>query len=345
MKTSDFDYELPQELIAQQPAEPRDHSRLMLLERNTGRVTHNRFYDLPGILKEGDLLVFNDSRVFPARLYGRSVPSGREIELLLLSQNEYGEWRTLVKPGRRMRAGARFIVSGENSGSETSGEVVGVEPSGSRRVKFESEPDLLSVGHIPLPPYIHEKLQDSERYQTVYSNSEGSVAAPTAGLHFSESLLERLQERGVQRTFVTLHVGWDSFRPVTSENPSEHEMHSEQWELTRRAADAINSARNEGRRVISVGTTAVRLLENAALVNREPGRLVSPGAGWVDLFISPGFRYRVIDGLITNFHLPRSTLMMLVSAFAGRDNVLSAYKTAVNERYRFYSFGDAMLIH
>ena len=345
MKTSDFDYELPQELIAQQPAEPRDHSRLMLLERNTGRVTHNRFYDLPGILKEGDLLVFNDSRVFPARLYGRSVPSGREIELLLLSQNESGEWRTLVKPGRRMRAGARFIVSGENSGSETSGEVVDVEPSGSRRVKFESEPDLLSVGHIPLPPYIHEKLQDSERYQTVYSNSEGSVAAPTAGLHFSESLLDRLEERGVQRTFVTLHVGWDSFRSVTSENPSEHEMHSEQWELTSEAADAINDARNEGRRVISVGTTAVRLLENAALVNREPGRLVSPGAGWVDLFISPGFRYRVIDGLITNFHLPRSTLMMLVSAFAGRDNVLSAYKTAVNERYRFYSFGDAMLIH
>lgn len=345
MKTSDFDYELPQELIAQQPAEPRDHSRLMLLERNTGRVTHNRFYDLPGILKEGDLLVFNDSRVFPARLYGRSVPSGREIELLLLSQNESGEWRTLVKPGRRMRAGARFIVSGENSGSETSGEVVGVESSGSRRVKFESEPDLLSVGHIPLPPYIHEKLQDSERYQTVYSSSEGSVAAPTAGLHFSESLLERLQERGVQRTFVTLHVGWDSFRPVTSENPSEHEMHSEQWELTSEAADAINDARNEGRRVISVGTTAVRLLENAALMNREPGRLVSPGAGWVDLFISPGFRYRAIDGLITNFHLPRSTLMMLVSAFAGRDNVLSAYKTAVNERYRFYSFGDAMLIH
>ena len=345
MKTSDFDYELPQELIAQQPAEPRDHSRLMLLERNTGRVTHNRFYDLPGILKEGDLLVFNDSRVFPARLYGRSVPSGREIELLLLSQNESGEWRTLVKPGRRMRTGARFVVSGENSGSETSGEVVGVEPSGSRRVKFESEPDLLSVGHIPLPPYIHEKLQDSERYQTVYSNSEGSVAAPTAGLHFSESLLDRLEERGVQRTFVTLHVGWDSFRPVTSENPWEHEMHSEQWELTSEAADAINSARSEGRRVISVGTTAVRLLENAALMNREPGRLVSPGAGWVDLFISPGFRYRVIDGLITNFHLPRSTLLMLVSAFAGRDNVLSAYKTAVNERYRFYSFGDAMLIH
>ena len=345
MKTSDFDYELPQDLIAQQPVEPRDHSRLMLLDRDTGRLTHKKFYELPGILREGDLLVFNDSRVFPARLYGRSVPSGREIELLLLSQNESGEWRTLVKPGRRMRTGASFVVSGADGGGETRGEVVGVEPSGSRRVKFESEPDLLSVGHIPLPPYIHEKLQDSERYQTVYSSSEGSVAAPTAGLHFSESLLDRLEERGVRRTFVTLHVGWDSFRPVTTEEPSEHEMHSEQWELTSEATDAINSARNEGRRVISVGTTAVRMLENAALMNREPGRLVSPGAGWVDLFISPGFRYRVIDGLITNFHLPRSTLMMLVSAFAGRDNVLNAYKTAVSERYRFYSFGDAMLIH
>ena len=345
MKTSDFDYDLPQELIAQKPAEPREHSRLMLLERYTGRTVHRKFYDLPSCLRAGDLLVFNDSRVFPARLYGRSDPTGREIELLLLSRSEAGEWHALVKPGRRMRTGSRFVVSGEDDGVETRGEVVGVEPSGSRRVRFESEPDLQKVGHIPLPPYIRERLHDSERYQTVYSSAEGSVAAPTAGLHFSESLLHELSEMGVRRTFVTLHVGWDSFRPVTSENPSEHEMHSEQWELSRKAADAINAARIEGRRIISVGTTAVRLLENAALVSRGCGRLVSPGSGWVDLFITPGFEFKVVDGLVTNFHLPRSTLLMLVSAFASRENVLRAYATAVNKSYRFYSFGDAMLIH
>ena len=345
MKTSDFDYDLPQELIAQKPVEPRDHSRLMLLDRKTGQMAHRMFYDLPESLSEGDLLVFNDSRVFPARLYGKSEPSGREVELLLLSRVGAGEWRALVKPGRRMRTGARFVVTEERGGDETRGVVVGVDPSGSRRVCFESEPDLGSVGHIPLPPYIRERLDDSERYQTVYSSVEGSVAAPTAGLHFSEALLDRLEVKGVRRTFVTLHVGWDSFRPITSEDPSEHDMHSEQWELSGEAADAINSARVEGRRIISVGTTAVRLLENAALVNRESDRLVSPGAGWVDLFISPGFEFRVIDGLVTNFHLPKSTLLMLVSAFATRENILRAYAAAVDERYRFYSFGDAMLMH
>ena len=345
MKTSDFDYDLPQGLIAQKPAEPRDHSRLMLLHRDTGRTVHRRFYDLPACLREGDLLVFNDSRVFPARLYGRSDPLGHEIELLLLSQLESGDWRALVRPGRRMRTGSRFVVCGEDDSVETHGEVIGVEPSGSRRVRFEFEPDLGKVGHIPLPPYIRERLHDNERYQTVYSDAEGSVAAPTAGLHFSESLLHELSEKGVMRTFVTLHVGWDSFRPVTSENPLEHEMHSEQWELSCEAADAINAARDDGRRIISVGTTAVRLLENAALVNRESGRLVIPGSGWVDLFISPGFEFKVVDGLVTNFHLPRSTLLMLVSAFAGRDKILGAYATAVSEGYRFYSFGDAMLIH
>ena len=345
MKTSDFDYDLPQELIAQKPVEPRDHSRLMLLDRKTGQMAHRMFYDLPESLSEGDLLVFNDSRVFPARLYGKSEPSGREVELLLLSRVGAGEWRALVKPGRRMRTGARFVVTEERGGDETRGVVVGVDPSGSRRVCFESEPDLGSVGHIPLPPYIRERLDDSERYQTVYSSVEGSVAAPTAGLHFSEALLDRLEVKGVRRTFVTLHVGWDSFRPITSEDPSEHDMHSEQWELSGEAADTINSARVEGRRIISIGTTAVRLLENAALVNRESDQLVSPGAGWVDLFISPGFEFRVIDGLVTNFHLPKSTLLMLVSAFARRDNILRAYAAAVDERYRFYSFGDAMLMH
>lgn len=344
MKTSDFDYDLPQDLIAQRPAEPRDHSRLMLLDRMTGKAVHGMFYDLPGSLREGDLLVFNNSRVFPARLYGRSEATGREVELLLLSRSGVGEWRALVKPGRRMRTGARFVVSGEGGRGETRGEVVHMETAGSRLVSFDSEPDLLKIGHIPLPPYIHEDLQDNERYQTVYSSTEGSVAAPTAGLHFSDSLLDRLDEEGVVRTFVTLHVGWDSFRPVTSDDPSKHDMHSEQWELSSEAADAINLARSEGRRIISVGTTAVRLLENAAILNRDRDRLVSPGAGWVDLFISPGFQFRVIDGLVTNFHLPKSTLLMLVSAFASRDIILKAYATAVGERYRFYSFGDAMLI-
>lgn len=345
MKTSDFDYLLPQELIAQTPIEPRDHSRLMLLDRRTGQIAHEMFHELPNTLREGDLLVFNDSRVFPARLYGRSEPSDRDIELLLLSRTSDGEWRTLVKPGRRMRTGARFVVSGEDGSGQTTGQVVDMEPAGSRLVRFESEPNLLKIGHIPLPPYIHEELQDNERYQTVYSNSEGSVAAPTAGLHFSDSLLERLDEMGVRRAFVTLHVGWDSFRPVTSEDPLEHEMHAEQWELSSEAAHEINSARAGGRRIISVGTTAVRLLENAALVNGECRQLVSPGAGWVDLFISPGFEFKVIDGLVTNFHLPKSTLLMLVAALAGRDNILKAYRAAVEERYRFYSFGDAMFIH
>ena len=345
MKTSDFDYDLPQELIAQTPVEPRDHSRLMLLDRKTGQIAHAMFYELPDTLIKGDLLVFNDSRVFPARLYGKSEPSGRDIELLLLSRTSDGEWRTLVKPGRRMRTGARFVVFGEDGIGQTGGQVVHIEPTGSRLVRFDCEPDLVTIGHIPLPPYIHEELLDSERYQTVYSNSEGSVAAPTAGLHFSDSLFDRLDEMGVRRAFVTLHVGWDSFRPVTSEDPLEHKMHAEQWELSSDAAHEINSARAEGRRIVSVGTTAVRLLENAALVSGECQQLVSPGAGWVDLFISPGFDFKVIDGLVTNFHLPKSTLLMLVSALAGRDNILRAYSAAVEEKYRFYSFGDAMFIH
>ena len=344
MKTSDFDYTLPPELIAQSPADPRDHSRLMILGRSTGRIEHRRFYDVPGCLQDGDLLVFNDSRVFPARLYGYSPASGRPIELLLLARTGPREWRALVKPGRRLRRGARLIVCDADRRVETAGEVTAVEKSGSRLVRFDTEPDLRQIGHVPLPPYIHQQPPDIERYQTVYSNVEGSVAAPTAGLHFSHDLLDRLEARGVQKTFVTLHVGWDSFRPISTEDPAEHSMHSEQWELSAVAAAAINTAHKEQRRVISVGTTAVRLLENAALVNAESSQLVSAGSGSVDLFISPGFEFKVIDGMITNFHLPRSTLLMLVSAFAVREKVLSAYSEAVDRKYRFYSFGDAMLI-
>ncbi len=344
MLTSDFDYQLPADLIAQTPMEPRDYSRLLTLNRVDGQVAHRNFFGLPDLLSPGDLLVFNDSRVFPARLNGRRVSSGREIELLLLTRIETGTWRTLVRPGRRMRAGAEFIVADRTGSVEVCGRVLSVEEAGTRIVTFEDESALRDVGIIPLPPYIHETLEDPERYQTVYSDAEGSAAAPTAGLHFTQRLLERLDEMGVEKAFVTLHVGWDSFRPVKSEAADEHTMHSEYWKLSESSAGRINRAKSEGRRVISVGTTAVRLLENAAILGGGSDGLLEHGSGWVDLFITPGFQFRVIDGLITNFHLPRSTLLMLVSAFSGRENVLGAYRTAVEKGYRFYSFGDAMLI-
>ena len=344
MLTSDFDYHLPPDMIAQTPMEPRDHSRLLTLDRVNGQVGHRRFYDLTDLLREGDLLVFNDSRVFPARLIGRREPFGHEIELLLLTRIGESVWRTLVRPGRRMRDGAEFTVTDREGVREARGRVLEIEEAGTRIVSFEDESALRDVGVIPLPPYIHESLEDPERYQTVYSNTEGSAAAPTAGLHFTQALLDRLDDMGVEKAFVTLHVGWDSFRPVKAESADEHEMHSEYWDLSAASADAINRAKREGRRVVSVGTTAVRLLENAAMLGGDSHGLLEEGSGWVDLFITPGFEFRAIDGLITNFHLPRSTLLMLVSAFAGRENVLAAYREAVEARYRFYSFGDAMLI-
>ena len=342
MKTSDFDYDLPKELIAQTPIEPRDSSRLTVVSRADGSVLHRRFYDLPDFLRQGDLLVFNDSRVFPARLHGKRTGSGGRIELLLLSRRSPGLWRALVRPGRRLGAGATFDVLDQSGGRAMSGEVLQVEPDGARMVRLQDEEDLHRVGVVPLPPYIHEPLSDSERYQTVYSRVEGSVAAPTAGLHFTPGLLQRLRSVGLEMAFVTLHVGWDSFRPVKTEDPSSHRMHSEYWEIGQEAADAINTARKEGRRVISVGTTAVRLLEQAAALCG--GGPLEPGGGWADLFILPGYHFHVVDALITNFHLPRSTLLMLTSAFAGRDLVLKAYREAIARRYRFYSFGDAMLL-
>ena len=344
MLTSDYDYYLPPHLIAQTPVEPRDHARLMVMDRRSGEVSHHRFTDLPDMLTRGDLLVFNDSRVFPARLYGHLKRSGREIELLLLSRVEDNTWRALVKPGRRMRRGAEFVVTDESRSIEVGGQVVEVEESGSRVVRFEDDANLKRVGVVPLPPYIHEALDDPERYQTIYARIEGSVAAPTAGLHFTQGLFDRLADEGVRKTFVTLHVGWDSFRPVQSDDLSEHRMHSERWSLPQAAADEINRTRSQGRRIVSVGTTAVRLLEHAAIANLNPETLVSAGSGWVDLFIAPGFEFKVVDGLVTNFHLPKSTLLMLVSAFAGTDRVLRAYEIAVHEEYRFYSFGDGMLI-
>lgn len=352
MKTSDFDYHLPRELIAQTPIEPRDHSRLMVVSRADGSILHRRFHDLPDYLRTGDMLVFNDSRVFPARLYGRRDGSGGKVELLLLSRTSPGAWRALVRPGRRMREGTGFVIVGSRDGDEITGEILGVEDDGTRLVRLSDEDAIPRLGVVPLPPYIHETLDDTERYQTVYARVEGSVAAPTAGLHFTQELLEKVCDIGVETVFVTLHVGWDSFRPVKDEDPTSHSMHSEYWELGRDAADAINNAKREGRRVISVGTTAVRLLEQAAALEGGDDGPLTAGSGWADLFILPGFQYRVIDALVTNFHLPRSTLLMLTSAFAGhvlspaegRDLVLRAYREAVANRYRFYSFGDAMLI-
>ena len=314
------------------------------MDRRSGEVSHHRFTDLPSLLTRGDLLVFNDSRVFPARLRGYLKSSDREIELLLLSQIERNTWNALVKPGRRLRRGAEFVVGDESGSVQVGGQVIGVQGSGDRVVRFKDESNLKEIGIVPLPPYIREALDDPERYQTIYARTEGSVAAPTAGLHFTQRLFDQLAESGVKTTFVTLHVGWDSFRPVQSDDPAEHRMHSEYWSLPQAAADEINRARLEGRRIISVGTTAVRLLENAAIANPDPETLVSAGSGWVDLFITPGFEFKVIDGLVTNFHLPKSTLLMLVSAFAGTDNVLRAYETAIENDYRFYSFGDGMLI-
>ena len=358
MKTSDFDYHLPKELIAQTPIEPRDHSRLMVVSRSDGSIQHRHFYDLPEYLRPGDVMVFNDSRVFPARLYGTRAGTGGRIELLLLHRTSPGTWRALVKPGRRMRQGDAFDVDG--SAGQVRGEVVQVEEDGTRTVRLSGEEDLEALGVVPLPPYIHQPLEDAERYQTVYARVAGSVAAPTAGLHFTRGLLERIHSMGVELVFVTLHVGWDSFRPVKTEDFTTHTLHSEYWELGPDAAEAVNRAKEEGRRVISVGTTAVRLLEqSAATMDRDPSgdvdsapKTVAAGSGWAELFIYPGYRFRVVDALMTNFHLPRSTLLMLTSAFAGRDPstgsgrglVLRAYEEAADRGYRFYSFGDAMLI-
>ena len=347
MRTDDFDYLLPRELIAQTPAEPRDHSRLMLLDRRTGETHHHRFHEIGRFLRPGDLLVVNDSRVIPARLRGRRLGSGGAIELLLLHREGTGLWRALVRPGRRLRPGARFEVDG------VEGEVVSDADGGARLIRLSDEGVIRRAGETPLPPYIHTPLEDSERYQTVYARVEGSAAAPTAGLHFTPRLLESLGAEGVRFASVTLHVGLDTFRPVTSDAPEKHKLHSEWFEVGAEAAREVNLARAEGRRVIAVGTTSVRVLEQAALLSRgSDAEVLSPVSGWADLFILPGHRFRVVDGLVTNFHLPRSTLLMLVSAFAaadgepdgGRRLVLAAYREAIGLGYRLFSFGDCMMI-
>ncbi len=342
MKTSDFDYLLPPELIAQTPVEPRDQARLVVLDRSSGSLEHHRFYEIAAYLRKGDVLVFNDSRVIPARLSGRKADSGGRLEILLLKRLSVNTWEALVRPARRIRVGSRLELVGGAFDEKVTAEVVESRDGGRRVISFSDEGQLLTMGSIPLPPYIRTPLADSERYQTVYANVSGSVAAPTAGLHFTPELINKIKGKGVSCLFTTLHVGLDTFLPVREENPLEHPIHRELGLVSQEVAGQLSRAKQEKRRIICVGTTTVRLLEAAAQASSPLN--MQPFDGWVSLFILPGYRFQVVDALITNFHLPRSTLLMLVTAFAGRDLISRAYQEAVARKYRFYSFGDAMLI-
>lgn len=339
MKKSDFWFDLPEELIAQTPLEKRDTSKLLHLDKNSGEVSHHHFSDIKSFLRKGDCLILNDSRVLPARLIGHR-PTGGQIEVLLLRDLGGDEWECLVKPGRKMKPGAEVLFGN----GELKAEVLSTGEGGTRTVKFSYEGIFLEVleqlGRMPLPPYIHEELRDNERYQTVYSRAVGSAAAPTAGLHFTTALLDEIREMGVEIGFVTLHVGLGTFRPVKEDDILNHEMHSEFCIMPKETADLINRTKANGGRVISVGTTSSRTIESFA---KEDGTMEET-SGWTDIFIYPGYRFKCVDALITNFHLPESTLIMLVSALAGREQVLNAYNIAVSEKYRFFSFGDAMII-
>lgn len=340
MKTSDFYYNLPKELIAQIPLEPRDTSKLLVLGRESGNIEHKHFYDIIDYLNPGDLLVCNDSRVLPARIFGIKDETGARVEFLLLKQISGNRWETLCKPGKKAREGAKFSF-GNGIMSAT---VEKVKDDGNRIVSFECDDNFFAVldkiGQMPLPPYITEKLKDRERYQTVYSHELGSAAAPTAGLHFTDELLEKIKAKGVNVAYVTLHVGLGTFSPVKVDDVTNHKMHSEHYEIPEVTARLINETKKNGKRVIAVGTTSCRTLESVASFFGE----IKPCNGFTDIFIYPGYEFKVLDGLITNFHLPESTLIMLVSAFAGYDNIMNAYNTAVEEKYRFFSFGDAMFI-
>ncbi|BDF71005.1 S-adenosylmethionine:tRNA ribosyltransferase-isomerase [Oscillospiraceae bacterium] len=340
MKTSDFDFHLPDELIAQTPLERRDASRLLVLDKDTGATQHMHFYDLPKLLNPGDCLVLNDSRVLPARLLGRREPTGGAVEVLLLIDRGDKVWECLVRPGRKVKPGARLSFG---DGLLTA-DVLESTEGGNRLIRFHYEGIFLELlerlGKMPLPPYIKEELQDPERYQTVYSREVGSAAAPTAGLHFTRQLLEQIQAMGVRVCYVTLHVGLGTFRPVKEEEITDHEMHAEYCMISAETAETINRTKREGGRVICVGTTSCRTIESWA----DSDGTMRESAGWTSIFIYPGYRFKVLDCLITNFHLPQSTLVMLVSALAGREHILSAYEEAVRERYRFFSFGDAMAI-
>ena len=340
MKTSDFYYDLPPELIAQTPLEKRDESRLLCLDKATGEWSHHHFYELPDFLRAGDCLILNNSRVLPARLLGRRLPGGGACEVLLLQDKGDKVWECLVRPGKHLREGAR-VSFGDG---ELTAEIAEVLPDGNRLVRFDYEGIFLEIlehlGKMPLPPYIKEELQDQERYQTVYSKVNGSAAAPTAGLHFTPELLERIAAKGVGVGYVTLHVGLGTFRPVKEDEIEQHDMHSEYCTIPQETADLINRTKANGGRVICVGTTSCRTIESWA---GEDGTMTATG-GWTNIYIYPGYRFKVMDALVTNFHLPESTLIMLVSALAGREHVLAAYEEAVRERYRFFSFGDAMFI-
>lgn len=340
MKKSDFYYELPQELIAQTPVEPRNASRLMCIDRTNGSISHCHFYNLCEKLRKGDLLVMNDSRVIPARLYGEKIGNNTFIEFLLLEQKGDKLWEIICRPGKKAKVGTKFSFGN----GRLIAEVMEVKDDGNRIVKFECEGNFFTaledVGQMPLPPYITEKLENKERYQTVYSRELGSAAAPTAGLHFTPEMLDELHQKGINTAFVTLHVGLGTFRPVKEEKVLDHKMHSEHYFLPKETADLINQTKQNGGRVIAVGTTSCRTLESVATFYDK----IEEHEGYTDIFIYPGYEFRCIDGLITNFHLPESTLIMLVSAFMGYENTMNAYKTAVQEKYRFFSFGDAMLI-
>lgn len=340
MKTSDFYYDLPEELIAQEPLKDRSASRLMLLDKSTGEVSHKHFYDIADLLNEGDALILNDTKVLPARLYGVKEDTGAAVEFLLLHKHTLDTWEVILKPGRKAKPGAGFVFGN----GELKAEILDIVNDGNRLVKFTYdgvfEEVLDRLGEMPIPPYIKKKLEDKDRYQTVYAKNPGSAAAPTAGLHFTPELLEKIKNKGVKVGYLTLHVGLGTFRPVKTDEITEHKMHSEFYILPKETAELVNETKARGGRVISVGTTATRVLETVG----TNGLPLKEATGWTDIFIYPGKKFNIIDALITNFHLPESTLIMLVSALAGRENVLNAYKTAVEEKYRFFSFGDAMYI-
>jgi S-adenosylmethionine:tRNA ribosyltransferase-isomerase len=342
LRTQDFDYDLPPELIAQKPIEPRDASRLLVVNRQNGLLENKKFSELPDFLHAGDVMVFNDSRVIPARLSGTKANTGGVVEILLLRRLSLNVWETLVKPGRRIKSGTMLELADGQRNKIVTGEVIEEGDNGIRIIRFSDESLLSNIGTVALPPYIHEPLENQNRYQTVYADQKGSVAAPTAGLHFTPELLKQIEQQGVKCLFVTLHVGLDTFRPVQEDDPREHCIHKEYGLMTAEVAEELTLAKKEGRRVICVGTTSVRLVE--AVAQDSSDGLLQPFEGWVDLFILPGHRFRVVDVMVTNFHLPKSTLLMLVSAFAGKELIDKAYQTAIAEKYRFYSFGDAMLI-
>lgn len=346
LKTSDFDYVLPPHLIAQTPLEPRDHSRLMVIDRKSGSLEHRRFFEITNYLQPGDVLVLNDSRVIPARLTARKVDGGAGLELLLLRRLGANVWETLVKPANRIKVGTRIEISGQSAHSVTmpvvEAEAIGLGEGGKRVFRFSDEALLLRLGKVPLPPYIHEPLANPERYQTVYARDPGSVAAPTAGLHFTPELMAIIEAKGIRCLKVTLHIGLDTFQPVRVENLSEHPIHREFGVLSQEVAAEISRAKATGRRVICVGTTAVRVVEAAAQASGKAQ--IAPFADWISLFILPGYRFRLVDAMITNFHLPRSTTLMLATAFAGKELLRHAYREAISQKYRFYSFGDSMII-